>query len=145
MSTNCIRIPIVSFFRRLLCCYNRFMKFKMMFSVFVALAVLAPFVAMADNALEVVDAEFVCMVNDVRYDKVQVRVDVNDQTYYGCCEMCRARLTNNENLRVGVDSISGKKVDKAIAIIAADSYNRVFYFENEENLEKANEKLSKKK
>ena len=121
------------------------MKLKMMVCFLVALAVLAPFVAMADNALEVVEAEFVCMVNDARYDKVQVRVDVDGQTYYGCCEMCKARLTENEHMRVGVDPISGKKVDKAIAIIAADSYNRVFYFENEENLEKANEKSSKKK
>ena len=121
------------------------MKLKITVSFLVALAVLAPIVAMADNALEVVDAEFVCMVNDARYDTVQVRVDVDGKAYYGCCEMCKARLTENEQLRVGVDPISGNEVDKAAAIIAADSYNRIFYFETEENFKKANEKLSKRK
>ncbi len=108
-----------------------------------ALAFLAP-IASADNALEVVEAEYVCMVNDAAYDKEQVRVDVEGKTYYGCCEMCKARLANNEKLRVGIDPVSGAKVDKATAIIAADAYNRVFYFESKENLAKANAKLQEK-
>ncbi len=108
-----------------------------------ALALLAP-LAWAEDALEVVEPEFVCMVNDAAYDKEQVRVEVDDKTYYGCCEMCKARLTKNEHLRMGVDPISGKEVDKATAIIAVDAYKRVYYFENEENLKKANAKLKKK-
>ena len=98
----------------------------------------------AEDALEVVEPEFVCMVNDAAYDREQVRVDVDDKAYYGCCEMCKARLAENEHLRMGVDPISGKEVDKATAVIAADAYKRVYYFENEENLKKANEKLQKK-
>jgi len=100
--------------------------------------------ASGDNALEVVEAEYVCMVNDAAYDKEQVRVDVEGKTYYGCCEMCKARLENNEQLRVGIDPVSGAKVDKATAIIAADAYNRVYYFESKENLAKANAKLEDK-
>ena len=95
------------------------------------LAFLAP-IASADSVLEVVEAEYVCMVNDAAYDKEQVRVDVEGKTYYGCCEMCKARLENNEQLRVGIDPVSGTKVDKATAIIAADAYNRVYYFESQE-------------
>ena len=72
-------------------------------------------------------------MNDAAYEKEQVRVDVEGKTYYGCCEMCKARLEKNEGLRVGIDPVSGKKVDKATAVIARDSYRRVFYFENEEN------------
>ena len=118
---------------------------KSLFLVFV-LAVISPIASIAsgDEALEVVEAEFVCMVNDAAYDKEQVRVDVEGKTYYGCCEMCKARLEKNRSLRTGIDPISGKEVDKASAIIAADAYNRVYYFESEENLNKANAKLTKK-
>lgn len=99
--------------------------------------------AAAADELEVVEAAYVCMVNDASYDKEQVRVDVEGKTYYGCCEMCKARLERDESLRVGIDPVSGKEVDKATAIIASDSYHRVFYFENEENLAKFKEKLKK--
>jgi len=111
--------------------------------LFFVLAFIAP-IAAADDALEIVEAEYVCMVNDAAYDKEQVRVDVEGKTYYGCCEMCKARLVKNEKLRIGIDPISGKAVDKATAIIAADAYNRVFYFENEANLNKANAKRKEK-
>ena len=43
--------------------------------------VLAP-IASADSALEVVEAEYVCMVNDAAYDKEQVRVDVEGKTNF---------------------------------------------------------------
>ena len=97
----------------------------------------------SDRSLTVVDAEFVCMVNDAAYDREQVRVDVEGQTYYGCCDMCKARLAKDVRLRVAVDPVSGKQVDKAKAVIAKDSYKRVYYFESAENLEKANDRLSK--
>ena len=95
-------------------------------------------------ALETVDAEYVCMVNDAAYDREQIAVEVEGKTYYGCCDMCKARLAQNEGLRTAIDPVSGNEVDKAGAVIAADAYKRVFYFENEANLAKANEKLSKK-
>ena len=116
---------------------------KALYSALV-LALMAP-LAWSDDALEVVEPEYVCMVNDAAYDKEQVRVDVHGKTYYGCCEMCKARLTESEELRTGIDPVSGKEVDKATAVIAADAYHRVYYFENEENLKKANEKLAEQK
>ncbi|MGH9318354.1 MAG: hypothetical protein ACRD21_01005 [Vicinamibacteria bacterium] len=90
------------------------------------------------DAIEVVDAAYVCMVNDAAYEKLQVRVDVEGKTYYGCCEMCKERLAKDASLRTAVDPVSGKDVDKAKAVIGADAYRRVFYFENEENFEKFN-------
>lgn len=96
------------------------------------------------EALEVVDAEYVCMVNDARFEKKQVHVQVEGKDYYGCCEMCKERLTQDGSLRVAIDPVSGKEVDKATAVIGADSSDRVFYFENEKNLEKFNEAAKKK-
>ncbi len=95
------------------------------------------------EAMEVVDAEFVCMVNDAVYDKKQVHVQVNGKDYYGCCEMCKERLAKDAALRVAIDPVSGKEVDKATAVIGADAYKRVFYFENEKNFEKFKEAAKK--
>jgi YHS domain-containing protein len=102
-------------------------------------------VAKADRSeMEVVDAEYVCMVNDAVYDKKQVHVEVDGKDYYGCCEMCKARLAKDASLRVAIDPVSGNEVDKAKAVIGADSYNRVFYFENQKNFEKFKEAAKKK-
>ena len=98
----------------------------------------------AAEELTIVESAYVCMVNDARYDKEQVPVDVEGKTYYGCCDMCKARLAKNETLRMGVDPVSGNDVDKAEAIIAADSYRRVFYFESEETLEEFKKRLSER-
>jgi len=83
------------------------------------------------------------MVNDAVYDKKQVHVQVEGKDYYGCCEMCKERLAKDAALRVGVDPVSGKEVDKATAVIGADSYKRVFYFENAKNFEKFKEAAKK--
>ncbi|HSF15416.1 MAG TPA: hypothetical protein VLK65_07675 [Vicinamibacteria bacterium] len=112
-------------------------------SVMVLLLVLLAGLGWAGEEVEVIEPEYVCMVNDAAYDKEQVRVDVDGKTYYGCCEMCKARLARDESLRIGVDPVSGNEVDKATAVIGVDSYRRVFYFENAENLAKFNEKLKK--
>ena len=93
--------------------------------------------------MEVVESEYVCMVNDAVYDKKQVHVQVEGKDYYGCCEMCKERLATDVALRVAIDPVSGKEVDKATAVIGADSYNRVFYFENEKNFEKFKETAKK--
>jgi YHS domain-containing protein len=94
--------------------------------------------------MEVVDHEYVCMVNDALYEKKQVQVRVEGKDYYGCCEMCKERLAKDAALRVALDPVSGKEVDKATAIIGADSYGRVFYFENQKNFEKFREAAKKK-
>jgi YHS domain-containing protein len=88
------------------------------------------------SPLERVDAKYVCFVTKHRFDKEQLPVAVEGKTYYGCCGMCKAKLTEDAAQRCDVDPVSGAKVDKATAVIGADSKGNVYFFENEENLKK---------
>ncbi|HYH44413.1 MAG TPA: hypothetical protein VEG34_01915 [Thermoanaerobaculia bacterium] len=85
----------------------------------------------AEPALQKVEAKKVCMVNDAVFGKDQIPVEVQGRTYYGCCEMCKGRLANDETARTAVDPVTGKKVDKAVAVIGAKADGSVLYFENE--------------
>lgn len=89
-----------------------------------------------DNGLIQVDTKYVCMINNHKFEKEQIAVDVEGQTYYGCCEMCKEKLKKDAKSRMAVDPVSGKKVDKAKAVIGAASDGTVFYFENVENMKK---------
>jgi YHS domain-containing protein len=89
-----------------------------------------------DGPLTQVETKYVCMINNQKFDKEQIAVDVAGQTYYGCCEMCKDKLKNDKASRWATDPASGKKVDKAKAIIGADADGKVFYFESVENLKK---------
>ena len=91
-----------------------------------------------DQGLEVVEAKYVCMINDKRFPKEQFAVEAEGRTYYGCCEMCKEKLEGDAKAREATDPVSGKKVDKARAVIGAAADGRVFYFESEENLKKFN-------
>jgi len=96
-----------------------------------------------NGPLTKVDPKTVCMVNEMAMGKEQIPVEVEGKTYYGCCEMCKKALAENADKRVAKDPVSGKQVDKATAVIAAQEDGRVFYFENDENLAKWNEKVKK--
>lgn len=85
-----------------------------------------------------VEAKMVCMVNEQNMGKEQIPVEVEGRTYYGCCDMCKKTLAENASKRTAIDPVSGKQVDKAKAVIAAQQDGRVFYFENDENLAKHN-------
>ena len=87
-------------------------------------------------ALQVVDAKYVCMINNQRFNKVQIPIEVEGRTYYGCCEMCKGKLGGDPKSRVAVDPVSGKEVDKAGAVIGVDADGAAFYFENAENLKR---------
>jgi YHS domain-containing protein len=89
-----------------------------------------------DAALQVVETKYVCMINNQRFNKVQIPVEVEGRTYYGCCEMCKGRLSGDPKSRVAIDPVSGKEVDKAKAVIGANADGEVFYFENAENLKR---------
>lgn len=89
-----------------------------------------------EAALQVVDAKYVCMINNQRFNKVQIPVEVEGRTYYGCCEMCKGKLGGDPRSRVAVDPVSGKEVDKARAVIGVDADGAAYYFENAENLER---------
>ena len=90
------------------------------------------------GTLKRVDAKYVCFVTKHSFDKEQIPVEVDGKTYYGCCDMCKAKLKEDAGQRCDVDPVSGKQVDKATAVIAADSKGNVFFFENDANLKKYN-------
>ncbi len=83
-----------------------------------------------------VENQMVCMVNDRAFSSPQIPVEVGNQTYYGCCSMCEARLKDDAVIRKAVDPISGVEVDKATAVIGAAEDGAVKYFESAENLNK---------
>ena len=89
--------------------------------------------------LSPVEGKYICMVNNKRFDKVQIPTEVNGKTYYGCCSMCKAKLEQSQELREAKDPVSGNIVDKASAVIATGPDGLAYYFENEENMKKFDE------
>lgn len=117
-------------------------------ALLVSLSLLLALTAFAQDVqptgtLKKVEPKTVCMINEQAMGKDQIPVDVEGKTYYGCCEMCKRALAENASKRVATDPVSGKQVDKATAVIAAQEDGRVFYFENDENLAMWNEKVKK--
>jgi YHS domain-containing protein len=83
-----------------------------------------------------IDAKYVCMVNDQIFPKVQIPVEVEGKTYYGCCAMCKDRLAKDAAARTALDPQTGETVDKATAhILAVDAEGNVGYFKNAANAE----------
>lgn len=80
------------------------------------------------------DPSRVCMVNDQDMGKPQIPVVVNGRTYYGCCAMCKARLSHSAEIRTAIDPVTGRSVDKARAVIGRRGDGTVVYFETRENL-----------
>jgi len=120
-------------------------KIALLVSLFIALAAFAgseglhPF-----GLLTKVEPKTVCMVNEQAMGKDQIPVEVDGKTYYGCCEMCKKALADNADKRVATDPVTGKQVDKAKAVIAAQEDGRVWYFESDETLAKYNAQYAKK-
>ena len=85
-----------------------------------------------------VEAKYVCMINNQRFNKEQIPVAVGNRTYYGCCQMCKDKLRNDPRSRAAIDPVSKKKVDKAAAVIGVDADGSAYYFENAENLKQFN-------
>jgi YHS domain-containing protein len=85
-------------------------------------------------ALKRVETKKVCMITNAVFEKDQIPVPVGGKTYYGCCEMCKERLAKDASSRVAVDPVTGKNVDKATAVIAAQADGKVLYFESEKTL-----------
>lgn len=76
----------------------------------------------------------VCMINERVFANDQIPVKVSSKTYYGCCEMCKTTLAQDETKRTAIDPVTKRKVDKALAVIGSDTQGRVYYFEHEANL-----------
>jgi YHS domain-containing protein len=96
----------------------------------------APAAEATQAALEVVANDEVCMVNDTFFARDQIPVEVEGKTYYGCCAACKDRLAEDEAIRFAVDPVTGERVDKATATIAARPDGSVLYFASAENLAK---------
>lgn len=96
--------------------------------------------AAASGPATKVESKKVCMVNDALFQKDQIPVEVEGKTYYGCCEMCKARLAQDASARSSVDPVTGAAVDKATAVPAALADGSVLYFESDETLSRYNEK-----
>lgn len=90
----------------------------------------------AHATLKRVETQKVCMINNQVFEKDQIPVEVEGKTYYGCCEMCKERLTKDPASRQAVDPVTGKTVDKATAVIGVLPDGKVLYFESAETLEK---------
>ncbi|MFP5245265.1 MAG: hypothetical protein ACLGH0_01130 [Thermoanaerobaculia bacterium] len=118
-------------------------------AVLAALALLLAVAAFASDdvkpsgPLQKVEPKTVCMINEHAMGKDQIPVEVEGKTYYGCCEMCKKALASDASKRVAVDPVTGKQVDKASAVIAAQEDGRVFYFESDETLAKYNKQFAK--
>ena len=89
--------------------------------------------ASSPNLTFIKDRSQVCMVTDKYLGRPQIPVVVEGSTYYGCCEMCKGRLTSEPATRWALDPLSGKSVDKAKAIIGSDRSGSILYFESADN------------
>jgi len=74
-----------------------------------------------------------CMGSNQAQGKAQNYAIFDGKAYYGCTDMCIANLRQNPGFRYGRDPVSGKKVDKARAIVGARKNGQLLYFETEEN------------
>ncbi len=96
------------------------------------------------SAVQVVnDSSTVCMMNDRVMGQPQIPVVVEGKTYYGCCAMCKERLTNDAAARKASDPATGRSVDKAKAVIAQRPDGSVLYFESRETLRRYRARAAK--
>lgn len=84
---------------------------------------------------EVTDASQVCMVNNQYMGRPQIPTTVEGKTYYGCCPMCKGRLEKEASARTAKDPVTGRDVDKAVAVIGKQENGDVLYFESRQTLD----------
>ena len=82
----------------------------------------------AHQLTRVTDASQVCMVTNQYMGAPQIPVEVQGKTYFGCCEMCKTRLSNEPAAREATDPVTGQTVDKATAVIAKQPDGKLLYF-----------------
>jgi len=85
-------------------------------------------------AYEFVANDHVCMLNNSYRAEDIPSVSINDQTYHGCCESCTGQLLKKPNERFAFDSLTGKKVDKSLAVtLRKIDDSKIYYFKSTEN------------
>ncbi len=87
------------------------------------------------SAQNIEDRKMVCMMQDSLQVKPGIPIQHDGKTYYGCCEMCAAKV-KSEPLRYtkAKDLVSKGIVDKADSFIFAHKGD-IFYFQSAENRE----------
>lgn len=88
----------------------------------------------------------VCMINNKFMSKDQIPVQVNNKTYYGCCQGCVGTLKNDQVARTATDEVTKQQVDKATAFIIVKPGTRddVLYFASKQNAATYLQRPSKK-
>ena len=83
----------------------------------------------------------VCMMQDTVMAGPAIALTHDGKTYYGCCEMCKAKIAADpKRYTLSRDPISGTVVDKATAeLLSVDG--RVLYFESSDTRHRYMEKL----
>lgn len=112
------------------------MKVKRSVYVFMALFLVFPFAVYGEGLRLVDEVSHVCMVNDRYTGSPQIPVDVDGRRYYGCCQGCVRRLESDVRVRISIDPVTRRIVDKADSIIAVDKDGRVYYFESMDSFER---------
>jgi len=112
---------------------------SLLFTLLFSMAAFAQEDVKPAGKLTKVEPKTVCMINEHAMGKDQIPVEVDGKTYYGCCDMCKKALASDASKRSAADPVTGKQVDKAKAVIAAQADGRVFYFESDETLKKYND------
>ena len=85
----------------------------------------------SEAGLEKIDPSHTCMGSNQVQEKPQAYAEVGGKRYYGCTDMCILNLKQNPGFRYGLDPVSGKRVDKATALVAARQNGELLYFESE--------------
>ncbi|MBA4066744.1 MAG: hypothetical protein C0501_24170 [Isosphaera sp.] len=95
----------------------------------------------APPAVSIPERTRVCMMQDTVMTVPAVPLTHNGKSYFGCCEMCKAKIAAEpERYTLARDPVSGAVVDKATAaLLSVDG--RVLYFESEATRAKYTERL----
>ena len=93
--------------------------------------------------LKEVPNDKVCMVNDKYMAEDQIAIPFEGRTYYGCCEMCVAKLEGEVAARTALDPHTGEAVDKALAYIVAKPDKKVLYFSSRDNFVEYSKKFTR--
>lgn len=98
----------------------------------------------AEQGLNQIDPNMVCMINNTVMGKPQIPVAFEGKTYYGCCEGCASKLKKSQEARTAKDPVTGKGVDKATAYITKSPDGSAIYFESADTAKRFHAAQNKK-
>ena len=107
------------------------LKFRVALLALAVLTTLFVAPAGAAPAVSVPERSRVCMMQDTVMTVPAIPLASGGKTYYGCCEMCKAKIAAEpEKYTRARDPLTGADVDKATAaLLSVDG--RVLYFESD--------------